>query len=97
MDEQFDANVEREARSLVRRMGSSGTSYLWKKNRSGSMSALTDKQMKAVIKARDAGTLKIRMLEIPKKEERWKQDKPVPRGWCDRNITGFGDEEDVLL
>ncbi len=27
----------------------------------------------------------------------WKQDKIVPSGWCDQNITGLGDEEDVVL
>jgi hypothetical protein len=55
---------------------------------------LSDKQMKALKEARDSGTLRIRMLPLRPPEERWKQDVPVPDGWCDRNITGFGDCED---
>jgi len=29
-----------------------------------------------------------------KKKDKWKVDKPVERGWTDKNITGFGDECD---
>jgi hypothetical protein len=69
-----------------------------KKKKSGSRSALTDKELQDIVDSAKAGKLRIKVLtpgDKLHKAYRWQRDKIVPTGWNDRNITGFADEEDV--
>jgi hypothetical protein len=65
-----------------------------KRNESGSRKCLTDSEFDGIIFAAKNGTLRMRVITV-EPTKAWRQDKPVETGWCDRNITAFGDEEDV--